>query len=637
MIERNKARIIEDKIRIGNRMKIHLSKIHRLLLLFILSFTSLGYISAQDVSFRTSAPNAVVKDEQFRLTYTLQQGQGDDIKVPASIKGFDILYGPSVSSSSSYQMINGKTTSSSSESYTYILSATTEGTFTLPAATIKVNGRTYTSNSISVKVLPPDKNAQSQNAQRGGGQASASTSNSSAQNITSNDAFIRAIVSKTKIYEQEAFVVTFRFYTTLEVRDIGKIEFPEFEGFMVEDQELPPTRQLQMEHYNGRNYYAVDIKKSLLFSQRSGKVTIPAGKMEMVFHVKSGKSVQTFFGPQYVMTDVKKLLTSSPVVIEVSPLPADKPLNFSNGVGSFSLNSSISAKDIKANDAVTIKLVISGTGNMKLIKTPELELPKDFEAYDPKITNDFKFTNNGLTGTKTIEYLFIPRYQGTYTIPAIGLSYFDPSSKSYKTLKTQEYTVKVAKDPNASNSSATSYTESDVKVEQDIRHLKTDTPSFVQGDSFFIGSTAYYLWYIIPFVLFAIVFFLYRKQIKENADLIRLRTKQANKVAVKRLKLAKKYLAEKKKEAFYEEILRASWGYLSDKLVIPVSELNRENIEQVLIQFGASPDLVAKFIEILDTCEFARYAPVETESAKENVYNDTADAIGEMERPKARK
>ena len=607
---------------------------HRLFLIFILSFIS-QYAGAQEVRFQINAPNAVVKDEQFRLTYTLQGGQGDDLKVPSSIKGFDILYGPSVSSSSSVQIINGKTTSNSSESYTYILAATTEGTFTFPAATIKVNGRTYTSNSVSVKVLPPDKNSQSQNTQSGGG-GQASSSSSSAQNITGSDAFIRAIVSKTKIYEQEAFVVTFRFYTTLEVRDIGKIEFPEFEGFMVEDQELPPTRQLQMEHYNGRNYYAVDIKKSLLFSQRSGKVTIPAGKMEMVFHVKSGKAVQTFFGPQYVMTDVKKLLTSSPVTIDIMPLPADKPLNFSSGVGSFSMSSSISATNLKANDAVTIKLVISGTGNMKLIKTPELELPKDFEAYDPKIINDLKFTNNGLTGTKTIEYLFIPRYQGTYTIPAIELPYFDLSSKSYKTLKTQEYTLNVAKDPNASNSSAESYAQSDVKVEQDIRHLKTGTPSLVKEDSFFIYSTAYYLWYIIPTILFAIAFFLNRKQIKENADLIRLKTKQANKVAVKRLKQAKKYLVENKKEAFYEEILRATWGYISDKLVIPVSELNRENIEQELIKFGASSDLVMKFIEILDTCEFARYAPVETESAKENVYNDTADAIGEMERSKVK-
>lgn len=604
---------------------------HKYLLLCILSFFSLGYINAQGISFRTSAPNAVVKDEQFRLTYTLEGGQGDQLKVPNSIKGFDILFGPSVSSSSSVQIINGKTTSNSSESYTYILAASQEGTFTLPGATIEVNGRTYTSNSVQVKVLPPDKNAQSQNIQQRGGQPSASTSN--AQNITASDAFIRAIVSKSTIYEQEAFFVTFRFYTTLDIRDVGKIEFPEFEGFMVEDQDLPPTRQLQMEHYNGRNYYAVDLKKSLLFPQRSGKITIPSGKMEMVFSVRSGKTQQTFFGPQYVMSDVKKILTSSPLTIDILPLPQGKPLNYSNGVGSFSINSSISTTDIKANDAVTIKLVISGTGNMKLIKTPELELPKDFEAYDPKITNDFKLTNNGLTGTKTIEYLFIPRFQGDYTIPAIELSYFDPSSKSYKTLKTEEYKIKVAKDPNASNvNSATSYTQSEVKVEQDIRHIKTEAPSLVKIDNFLIGSVAYYLWYIIPIILFSIAFFLYRKQIKENADLIRLKTKQANKVAIKRLKLARKYLAENKKEAFYEEILRATWGYLSDKLVIPVSALNRENIEQELTKFGASSELTSKFIQILDTCEFARYAPTETESAKENVYDDTADAIGEMER-----
>lgn len=617
-------------------MKVYFSIGQKYLLLFILSFVSLGYLSAEEVTFRAGAPGAVVKGEQFRLTYTLQGGDGEDLKAPSSIKGFEVLFGPSVSRSSSIQIINGKTTSNSSESYTYILSATTEGTFTLPAATIKVDGRTYTSNTVQVKVLPPDKNAQSQNQQGGGGQPAAS--NSTAQNISSSDAFIRAIVSKAKVYEQEAFVVTFRFYTTLEVRDIGKIEFPEFDGFMVEDQDLPPTRQLKMEHYNGRNYYSVDLKRSLLFPQRSGKMTIPSGKIEMVFNVRSGKSVQTFFGPQYVMTDVKKVMMTNPLTINVTPLPNGKPLDFSNGVGSFTMTPSISATDIKANDAVTIKLVISGTGNMKLLKTPELKLPKDFEAYDPKITNNLKFTDNGLTGTKTIEYLFIPRYQGTYKIPPIELPYFDTKSNSYKTLATPEYTLNVAKDPNASNANAaTSYTQSDVKVEQDIRYIKTGELSYTKVDSFFVGSVSYCLWYLIPAILFSIVFFLYRKQIKENADVIRMKTKRANKVAIKRLKQAEKHLHANQKEAFYEEVLRATWGYLSDKLIIPVADLNRDNIEQELLKYGASSELINKFIQVLDTCEFARYAPVDSDAAMDKVYKNAADAIGEMESSKTKK
>ena len=608
-------------------------KVQRHLLLWILLFLSLG-LNAQ-VKFTANAPSAVAKGDQFRLVYTLRGGDGENINVASSIKGFEILYGPAMSSSSSTQIINGNVTTDSSESYIYTLTATSEGTYTIPAATINVKGKSYTSNSVQIKVLPPDKNAQNQESAGGRGQASGGTS--TAQNINSSDAFIRAIVSKSKVSEQESFIVTFRFYTTLEVRDIGKIEFPEFDGFMVEDQPLSATRQMTPEHYNGRNYYAVDLRRTLLFAQRSGKITIPSGKIEMVFNVRSGKTVQTFFGPQYVMTDVKKTMTTSPLTIDVSPLPEGKPSDFSNGVGSFSMTPSISATDIKANDPVTIKLVISGTGNMKLIKTPELVLPKDFESYDPKITNDLKYTDNGLTGTKTIEYLFIPRYQGTFKIPPLAFSYFDIRTRSYKSLSTPEYTLKVAKDPNAGNNSATSFTQTDVLVEQDIRHIKTGNPSLVAIDSFLFGSLGYWFWYIIPFVLFVVFLFLYRKQIKENADIARMKTKRANKVAVKRLKLAGKYLQAHKKDQFYEEVLRAAWGYLSDKLVIPVAELSRDNIEQELNKFGASEELITKFISILDTCEFARYAPVESDTAMDDLYKDAVDAIGEMENSRIKK
>jgi len=598
-------------------------------LLFIIFILAAGYIYAQEVTFKANAPAAVVNGETFRLVYTLNNANGEDIKAASSIKGFEIIYGPAISSSQSTQVINGKVSSSSSESYIYTLTATSEGTFNIPAATIKANGKVYTSNTLQVKVLPPDKKAQQD--PNSAAKPSISSSSSTSANIDATDAFIRAIVSKTKVREQEAFVVTFRFYTTLEVRDIGKIEFPEFEGFMVEDQDLPSTRQLRAEHFNGRNYYSVDLKRTLLFPQRSGDITIPSGKIEMVFHVRSGRTYETFLGTQYMMTDVKRMLTTKPLTIHVSELPAGKPENFSNGVGTFSMTQSISSTDIKANDPVTLTLVISGTGNMKLIKTPELVLPKDFETYDPKITNDLRFTDNGLTGKKTIEYLFIPRYQGTYTVPSVKLSYFDNKSNSYKTLSTPEYTLNVAKDPNAGTNSATSFTQSNVKVEQDIRHIKTGKPSMVKINEFIFGSVSYYLWYIIPFVLFVIFFILYRKKIKENADIVRLKTKRANKVAVKRLKQAQKYLQAQQKENFYEEVLRATWGYLSDKLVIPVADLNRDNVEQELLKFGAEQELIDKFIYILDTCEFARYAPVESDTAMDDIYQATVDSIGKME------
>lgn len=341
-----------------------------------------------------------------------------------------------------------------------------------------------------------------------------------------------------------------------------------------------------------------------------------------------------FWGPQQVTKDVKRTLKTKPETLEINSLPKDgKPLGFSNAVGSFDFTSSISKTDIVANDALTIKVKITGTGNMKLIKDPEIKAPTEFEVYDPKVTNNFRITEGGLSGTREIEYMFIPRYPGKYTIPPIKFSYYDLKDKTYKTASSQAYTINVSKDPNArTGSSGTSYSsQREVMVDQDIRYLKTDDYHFRSTADFFLGSLANILWYIIPVIFFVACSFYYRKQIKANADVARMRTKKANKVASKRLKLAKKYLATHNKDSFYEEVLRAVWGYLSDKLTIPVADLNRENIETELNKYGVDESLVKQFINILDTCEFARYAPSESNDAMDRTYDDTVDAIGKME------
>ncbi|NDW17333.1 protein BatD [Dysgonomonas sp. 216] len=604
------------------------------LFLLLAIFVNIGIIQSQEVSFQANAPTAVIKGEQFRLTFILRNAEGSNAKFPTEIKGFDILFGPTVSRGSNFSSINGKTTSETTESYSYVLMGTTEGTYTIPAASITANGKTYNTNQLTIKVLPPDQTRQNQNQgnSQAGGTSGAGTGTRGGGTVNADDAFIRAIVSKTKVNEQEAFVVTFKFYTIYDVKNIGKIEFPEFEGFMVEEFELPSNRKLNLEHYNGRNYFAIDIKKSLLFPQRSGKITIPTGKMEMIFSVPSGRRVMTFFGPEEVPVDVKKTLTTSPVTIDVSPLPVGKPVSFSNAVGSFNITDKISATNVKANDAITIALDITGTGNMKLLRTPEIKLPTDFESYDPKITNNFKIVDNGLTGKKSIEYLFIPRHQGEYTIPPIQFSYFDTKSKTYKTLSTKAYKLSVAKDPNAGSNTAITYTQqNEVQAIQDIRFLKTDMRNYQELNFYFFGTTAYILWYAIPFLIFIIVFIVRRKQIQQNANIALMKTRKANKMAAKRLKTAGIYLKEHNKEKFYEEILRATWGYLSDKLSIPAANLNRDNIEQELSKYGISESLAATFISILDTGEFARYAPAESENAMDKLYEQTVNAISEMD------
>lgn len=599
---------------------------------FLLVLLLTGTIATHaQVTFRASAPNGVVKGEQFRLSYTLNQ-EGKDLRLP-DLKGFEVLFGPSTSRSFSQQTINGKTTSENSVTYTYILVAPEEGTFTIEPASITVDGGNYRSNSLTIKVLPPDKAAENR---RGGNSESGSASAPSAT-VSANDAFIRAIVSKNNVYEQEGFTVTFRLYTTLNITDLGKIEFPEFEGFMVEEVPIASNQQLQMERFNGRNYYTANLKKTLLFPQRSGKITIPSGRLEMVFSVPSGKRVSTFFGTQEVMADVKKALVTNPLAINVKPLPAGKPANFSNAVGTFTFTPSISTRQTRANEPVTIAITISGTGNLKLIQNPEIKFPTNFEVYDPTVNNNFQVTTNGLTGSRKIEYLAIPRYEGNYNIPAIEFSYFDLNTNSYKTVNSSEYNLQIAKgDPG--KASASSYVnQQNVRVEQDIRFLKTGGPQYQYKNSFFAGSIGYWLWYLIPLILFVVFYVFNRKIAKENANVALMRTKKANKMAIKRLKVAEKYLKAHDKEHFYDEVLRALWGYFSDKLSIPVANLTKDNIEKELSDYGIGNELIGKFMQILNTCEFARYAPAESDAAMDKLYNETVEVIGEMESKLKRK
>ncbi len=606
-------------------MRYFLERNNRLLLIVLMFIVGIGTMGAQ-VTFRASAPASVIKGEQFRLSYTLNK-EGRDLRLP-DIKGFEVLFGPSTSTSFSQSTINGKTTSESSVTYTYILVANQEGNFDVDPASITVDGANYKSNSLKINVLPPDKNSESQ---QGGGASQPSATSAGVPAISSNDAFIRAIVSKNGVYEQEGFTVTFRLYSVYGQIYFEGAEFPEFDGFMSEEIPIASNQQLKLERYNDRNYYTADIKKSLLFPQRSGKITIPSGKLETVFTVPSGKRVSTFFGSQEVMAEVKKTLNTNPVTIDVKPLPAGKPSSFTNAVGSYSFNSSISTLETKANEPITIKLEISGIGNSKLIQNPEIVFPTNFETYDPTINNDLQASVNGLTGKKTIEYLVIPRYEGKYNIPAIEFSYFDINSKSYKTLKSSEYNLDIAKG-NPSKAATTSYiNQQSVKVEDDIRFIKTETPQYQYRDNHFAGSLGYWLWYIIPTILFVALALLNIKRAKENANIALVKTKRANKAAIKRLRVAEKHLKQHNKELFYDEVLRALWGYFSDKLSIPIAKLTKDNIEAELSVYGIDNSLIDKFMNILNTCEFARYAPATGDTAMDKLYNETISAIGEME------
>mgnify|MGYP002296844088 FL=1 len=578
------------------------------------------------VTFTASAPDAVAVGDQFRLSYTVNTQKVKNFRAP-SIKGFDVLMGPS--RSYSMQSINGNTTETLT--FTYILLAQKEGEYTIPGATITANGDQMLSNSVKIKVLPADK----ANSSQSGNAQSTSRSSSSGTSISNNDLFITATASKTTAYEQEAILLTYKIYTVVDLRGFDNVKLPDFKGFHSQEVELPNDRRWGLEHYKGRNYHSTIYRQFVLFPQQSGKLTIDAARFDASIEKMDAidDPFEAFFNGGAGSIQIKKTLMTPKLTIDVKPLPAGKPADFSGGVGEFNISSSINSTKVKTNDAITVKVVISGTGNLKLVGEPEVKFPEDFEVYDPKVDSKFRLTNAGLSGNKVIEYLAIPRNAGTYKIPAIKFSYFDIKSRSYKTLTTEEYTVQVEKGAgNASQTIANFTNKEDLKVlNEDIRFIKQNDVKLSPKGKYFFGSMGYWLFYIVPGLIFIACFLIYRKQIAANANVAKVRTKKANKVAVKRMKQAGKLLAANEKDAFYDEVLKALWGYISDKLSIPVSQLSKDNIEEELRKYGVAEDLIKEFLNALNSCEFARFAPGDANQAMDKVYSDSLEVISKME------
>ncbi|MDR1005023.1 MAG: BatD family protein [Prevotellaceae bacterium] len=588
------------------------------------------------VSFTISAPEVVVVGDQFRLSYKVTTQDVRDFRAPASITGFDILAGPYDSRETSMVSINGVSTSESSITYNYTLMATAEGDFTIPAATIMAGGKQLISNSAKIKVLPADKAGSAGSGAAGGNsrQGGSGQSARSDASIGNDELFVTATASKTSLYEQEAFVLTYKIYVAaINLRALDP-KLPDFKGFQSQEVERPNDLRWTLEHYKGRNYQTAVYFQYVLFPQQSGKLTIDPARFEAtITRPVATPDPFDFFngGSNYVA--VKKVLMTPKITLDVKPLPDGKPAGFSGGVGNFDISSTINANTVKTNDAVTVKVVISGTGNMKLLGNPEMRFPEEFEVYDPKVENKFRLTSGGLTGSKVIEYLAIPRNAGTFKIPGVTFSYFDLKSKSYKTLTTEEYTLNVEKGKgNATETIANFTNKEELKVlNEDIRFIKQNKVTLTPRGSFFFASLTYWLLYLVPALLFLLFFAGYRKQIAANANVVKMRTKKANKVAVRRLKQAGKLLSENKKDAFYDEVLKALWGYISDKLNIPLSRLSKDNIEEELRKYGASDEVIREFIAALNNCEFARFAPGDDNQAMDKVYAESLAIIGKIE------
>ena len=599
---------------------------------FLLWISALA-LSAEEISFTCKAPAIVVSGQQFKLVYTVNK-EGKDLRVP-EISDFDVLFGPSTSHSSSFQIVNGKATSSTQITYTYMLAGREPGKYTIAPATIVISGDKYTSNSVKIEVLPADKQPATSSASQG-----LPVDNSTVENVNNEQIFVKQHFTKTRVYEQEAIQVTYKLYTRLDVVQVGGAKFPEFKDFFVQDIELDPNRSWVVEHVDGYNYNTIVLKQCIIFPQHAGKIDIDGGNVEVILRMRTSPSSrhQSIFDDFFQSyQDVRKSLKFAGAQINVKELPANAPAGFNGAVGAYTLNSSISSENIKVNDALTLKLKISGTGNLKLVKTPEVKFPLDFDVYDPKMDVKVKPASNGQTGYKAIEYVAIPRFGGNFEIPSVKFVYFDVNKGSYQTLNTPVYKINV--DGNATSTSGTTVVSPTVNKENvkqlstDIRFIHTDIEKDLnKKSSHFAFSSSMYVYLLTPLFIFIIVLLLLQKQAKENANVALRNTKRANKVAKKRLKEAQKCLKAGEKSKFYEETMRALWGYIADKLTIPVSELTKDNVQEKLTSHNCDEELIKEFLSCLSDCEFARFSPVVDDSlSMDNIYNRAADLIGKLD------
>lgn len=607
-----------------------MKKLGLIVLLFIA-----GLVSAQNVEFKASAPSVVATGEQFRLSYMVNK-KGSDLKVP-ELDGFELLMGPQVTQSYSFSDVNGKSTQSETYTYTYILEGRNVGTFRIPPATIEIGGQRYTSNSLEVEVVKGSEPDAGGNAGNGGRQERRTDASG---NVSEGNLFVKVDVSRHSLYLGESLLATVKVYSKVDLTNFGRSKFPAFTGFLAEEVPTPQRIELVRETYNGEIYNVGIIRKVLLFPQHTGDIVIEPFELECIVRqqVGGGRSFFDDFFGNY--REVRAVRRSRPVTVKVKELPQEgKPVGFSGTVGNVTMSTSISADTVDANDAITYKVTFSGTGNLKLLRAPSVSFPLDFESFDPKESREIRAGEGGMTGRVSFEYVVIPRYSGEYKIPAVRFSYFDPGNNAYKTVFGKEYSLYVRKGTEKGQGEAVgndiqSFKKEDIRqVGEDIRYLKTGTLRLKKMGIHFFGTPGYWLALLIPLLVFVAGALLNRHRIKVNADVARVKNKAATKMARKRLKVAAAAMKSHNAELFYEEVLKALWGYMSYKLNIDGAELSRDNVNELLSRRQVAEALQKEFTAVLDTCEYARYAPgSNSDREMEKVYSDSIEIITRLDK-----
>jgi hypothetical protein len=551
--------------------------------------------------------------------------------------------GPSQSSSSNIQIINGAMTQSVSYSFTYVLMADKEGTFQVDPASVVVQGKTYKTNPFNIQVVKgsPQRQQSQPRSQGGGGQQQSSGSNG---NISANDLFIKTIVSKPDAYQGEQITVTQKIYARVALVGFENVKLPSFEGFWSSEVQMPEQVSLHKETVNGVAYNVAELKKTILFPQKSGTLTIQPMTVTAVVQVRTQGRARTgdpffdsFFNDPVFgssVQNVRKEVKSAPVTVRIKPLPANgQSADFGGAVGNFDIKASLDKTTVKANEALNYKITLSGSGNLELVDNLKIEFPSDFEVYDPKVNNKINSTAGGVSGSRVFEYLVIPRNPGKYDIPPVKFSYFDLGKKSYVNLQTAGFSINVQKGSGESGSAYTSANKEDVKMlASDIRFIRTGNAGLKPIGAMFFQTSMFWILFFLPFILFGIVILVWNRHMKLVSDQGLMKNRKATKVARNRLKKAEGFLKSGAEEAFYIEVSQALWGYMSDKLYIPLASLSQEMVSQVLDEKNVDPALRAKYRGVLEECEFIRFAPGDKAGKMEGLYNRALEVITRAEK-----
>ena len=593
------------------------------ILMVCLPFTMM----AQQIS--VSAPSHVSAGENFRVSYTINTRDVEEFRLGGVPEGLEVIAGPYTSSQSSYQMINGHTSSSSSVTITYTLYASKNGSFTIGSSHALVNGKKLTSKGVKISVSGhAARNANgAPNMHNGNNGYDEPQMRSAGSRISGSDLFIKVSANKRTVHEQEPVLLTYKVYTQVDLTQLeGKM--PDLKGFHTQEVPLPQQKTFHNEEVNGKPYKCVTWSQYVMYPQMTGKLEIPSITFKGIV-VQQNRNVdpmEAFFNGGSGYVEVNKDIKAPGITIQVNPLP-NRPTNFSGGVGKFNISASIDKQEVKAGDPINIRVVVGGIGNLKLLKQPVINFPSDFDKYDAKVTDKTRLTANGVEGNMIYDFLAVPRNQGTYTIPAIEFIYYDTSLNAYKNIKTKSFTLTVGKGDGSSKNSSSDFSDQD----KDIHALKLGKTKLHDIDDMFYGSFGYWTSLLVPLLAFIALLIIFHRRALENADVVKMRSNKANKIATKRLRKANKLMLQGKQGEFYDEVLRALWGYVSYKLNLPVEQLSRENIQEKLEEHTVDDATIAKFTTALDECEFERYAPGDPAGNMNKTFESAMTGIMEIE------